>query len=154
MRCPKCGFDNPNDANYCINCGSKIEIDNSKICPKCGQKNCSDSVFCSACGNMLEYKEEIKQESETAQVKERANALNRIVLIFSIIGAAFTIIVISEYIALIGLTISTAALVILAIGLLTKNIKGSVKLSFALSIYGMIGNILWIVFLLWMLPFF
>ena len=25
MKCNKCGYDNPNDSNYCINCGEKLE---------------------------------------------------------------------------------------------------------------------------------
>ena len=38
MRCPKCGYENPNDSNFCISCGTKLEKqeDNTKVCKKCG----------------------------------------------------------------------------------------------------------------------
>ena len=65
MRCNKCGYNNPDDAKYCINCGRELENPSEKICPKCGAKNYTDSVFCSECGNMLEYK---KEEPKSEQV--------------------------------------------------------------------------------------
>ncbi|MBO4623489.1 MAG: zinc ribbon domain-containing protein [Bacilli bacterium] len=156
MRCDKCGFENPDDANYCINCGRKIEKTEpkvtEKICPKCGAKNYNDSVFCSECGNMLEYKKEEQKEELFVTKKESANAINRVCLILAIIGAAFTVISLKITLALVGLTISTVALIIIAIGLLTKKLKGSIKLAIGLGIYGFLGNIFWILFILFMLP--
>jgi len=31
MRCPSCNHDNPGDASFCEECGSKLEL----ICPAC-----------------------------------------------------------------------------------------------------------------------
>jgi predicted amidophosphoribosyltransferase len=32
MKCPKCQTDNPEEADFCIECGNPIEF----FCPKCG----------------------------------------------------------------------------------------------------------------------
>ncbi|NIT41723.1 MAG: zinc-ribbon domain-containing protein, partial [Gammaproteobacteria bacterium] len=32
MKCPKCQLENPDDAKFCIECGSTMEFH----CPKCG----------------------------------------------------------------------------------------------------------------------
>lgn len=159
MRCPKCGYENPSDANFCIACGEKLERHNNniKVCPNCGAKNYTDSVFCSVCGKMLESKEEtvnIEEPKSEIVKKEKANTLNKVALILSIVGAALTLVVIREEIALVGITVSTSAIVIIAIGLLAKKIQGSIKFTIALSIYGIIGHIIWLTFLLWMLPSF
>jgi class 3 adenylate cyclase/tetratricopeptide (TPR) repeat protein len=49
MTCPKCGFDNPEGAKYCNECGSKLEI----ACPECGKVNPLGSKFCNECGHDL-----------------------------------------------------------------------------------------------------
>lgn len=151
MRCNKCGYENPNDSNFCINCGSKLEKNNYKICPNCGAKNYSDAVFCSECGKMFETAQNTEENQIVIQ-KEQMNSFGRICLILSIIASSFTIIAFNVTLAVIGLTVSVATLVLLAIGLLTKKIKGSIKVSISLGIYSLIGNFIWIAFLIWMLP--
>ena len=49
MKCPKCQFDNPDDARFCNECGSKLEL----VCTKCGKANPPSSKFCNACGHNL-----------------------------------------------------------------------------------------------------
>ena len=49
MKCPKCQFENPEDAKFCLECGEKIEI----ACPQCGKKIPSGAKFCSECGQKL-----------------------------------------------------------------------------------------------------
>ena len=35
MKCPKCHFDNPEVASFCVECGERLE----NKCPKCGFNN-------------------------------------------------------------------------------------------------------------------
>lgn len=35
MKCPKCHFANPEEMQFCVECGGKLEIN----CPKCGCGN-------------------------------------------------------------------------------------------------------------------
>ena len=49
MQCPKCRFENPESAKFCVECGNKIEI----ICPKCSSVNSPSFKFCSECGQKL-----------------------------------------------------------------------------------------------------
>jgi class 3 adenylate cyclase/tetratricopeptide (TPR) repeat protein len=49
MKCPKCQFENPKSAKFCVECGGKLEI----ICPSCGFSNSSSFKFCGECGHNL-----------------------------------------------------------------------------------------------------
>jgi len=49
MRCPECKFDNREGAMFCIECGTKLEIN----CSKCNHVNPPASKFCEACGTKL-----------------------------------------------------------------------------------------------------
>jgi hypothetical protein len=49
MKCPKCQFDNPSDAKFCNECGSKLEL----VCTQCSKSNTPGSKFCNACGHNL-----------------------------------------------------------------------------------------------------
>jgi class 3 adenylate cyclase/tetratricopeptide (TPR) repeat protein len=49
MKCPKCQFENQEDARFCNKCGSKLEIG----CPECGVTNLPGSSFCKGCGHKL-----------------------------------------------------------------------------------------------------
>jgi ribosomal protein L40E len=55
-KCPKCGAELADDAQFCVNCGAKQEA--ILKCPKCGHINKADSEFCTECGARL--KEEAK----------------------------------------------------------------------------------------------
>lgn len=50
--CDVCGHKNPKDAQFCMNCGSKVitEI----ICPSCDKKLSKNSKFCHHCGAKVE----------------------------------------------------------------------------------------------------
>ncbi len=47
MKCPKCGYDNREEAKFCNGCGSKLEL----ACPQCGSMNRPGSKFCDECGH-------------------------------------------------------------------------------------------------------
>jgi uncharacterized membrane protein YvbJ len=49
MQCPKCQFENVDEAQFCNECGSKLEIS----CPDCGKINPPGSKFCNECGQNL-----------------------------------------------------------------------------------------------------
>ena len=49
MKCPRCQFDNREEAKFCNECGHKLEL----ACPECGKMNPPDSRFCSGCGHNL-----------------------------------------------------------------------------------------------------
>jgi class 3 adenylate cyclase/tetratricopeptide (TPR) repeat protein len=49
MKCPKCQFENPEGAKFCVECGGKLEI----ICRKCGFGNSPRFKFCAECGHAL-----------------------------------------------------------------------------------------------------
>lgn len=49
MRCLSCGFENPEGAKFCNECGNRLEI----VCSKCGKTNLSSSEFCAECGQDL-----------------------------------------------------------------------------------------------------
>src|SRR2546421_1077485 len=48
MRCRECGHHNPDDANYCGNCGTRLVPE--VACPNCGRENPADLRFCPGCG--------------------------------------------------------------------------------------------------------
>ena len=54
MKCPKCQFENPKDAEFCIECGSALEY----RCPKCGSITPATGKFCKKCGHKLTAPEE------------------------------------------------------------------------------------------------
>lgn len=49
MKCPNCQFENVPGANFCNECGYKIEIS----CPACSKNNPPGSKFCNACGHNI-----------------------------------------------------------------------------------------------------
>lgn len=51
--CPKCGFQNPQIAKFCSNCGAPLQA-TGFACPKCGAKNPAGAKFCINCGAPLQ----------------------------------------------------------------------------------------------------
>ena len=49
MKCPKCQFENPEEAKFCGKCGEKLFL----ICPQCGSENTPGNNFCNECGHNL-----------------------------------------------------------------------------------------------------
>jgi len=59
MKCPKCQFENPEQARFCNECGNKLEL----ACPECGKVNPLGSKFCNECGQRLEEVVEAEKAS-------------------------------------------------------------------------------------------
>ncbi|MFC1896160.1 zinc ribbon domain-containing protein, partial [Thermodesulfobacteriota bacterium] len=49
MKCPKCGFENPEGTKFCGGCGTKLE----RTCPQCEHSNPPHFSFCGECGHNL-----------------------------------------------------------------------------------------------------
>jgi class 3 adenylate cyclase/tetratricopeptide (TPR) repeat protein len=49
MKCPKCQHQNPDDAKFCNECATKLEL----VCPECGKVNPLGSKFCNECAHSL-----------------------------------------------------------------------------------------------------
>jgi predicted ATPase/class 3 adenylate cyclase len=63
MKCPKCHFDNKEEASFCKKCGTKLEF----ACPSCGHPYEEDSLFCEQCGERL--KETVAEEREVPEAE-------------------------------------------------------------------------------------
>ena len=72
MKCPKCQFENPVEALFCMKCGAKLE----RKCSHCGTEFPEDALFCMKCGSRLVpqaapidgSQEEIALEAERRQL--------------------------------------------------------------------------------------
>jgi class 3 adenylate cyclase/predicted ATPase len=51
MRCPNCGFDNPEEMKFCGECGTPLQLQHR--CTRCGFENPPRFKFCGACGTPL-----------------------------------------------------------------------------------------------------
>jgi len=49
MKCPKCSFENPPQARFCIECGCRVEL----ACLQCGSVTPHPGRFCMECGASL-----------------------------------------------------------------------------------------------------
>lgn len=60
--CPNCNEVNPEDTNFCRNCGSRLGVKKAaaNVCKSCGAVNGPDTRFCGECGAKLE----VPQSSE------------------------------------------------------------------------------------------
>src|SRR5215471_3565479 len=46
MRCAVCGFENPEGAKFCQECGAR----HARVCQACGQEVATSAKYCSECG--------------------------------------------------------------------------------------------------------
>src|SRR5215510_5022024 len=51
MRCPDCGYDNPEEMKFCGECGTPLQLQHR--CARCGFENPPRFKFCGACGTPL-----------------------------------------------------------------------------------------------------
>jgi class 3 adenylate cyclase/tetratricopeptide (TPR) repeat protein len=58
MECSKCQFENPEEMQFCVKCGNKLEIN----CPECGFSNSPAFQFCGKCGH------DLSQSAETPAI--------------------------------------------------------------------------------------
>lgn len=65
MECPKCLAANDREAQYCLECGWKLE----RVCPSCGYAAPFGAKFCSECGGSLAGTD--TSTPSTAQIPER-----------------------------------------------------------------------------------
>jgi class 3 adenylate cyclase/tetratricopeptide (TPR) repeat protein len=59
MECPKCQFENPDEMQFCVECGNKLEIK----CPQCNFGNSPTFKFCGKCGQSLSLADEPSPKS-------------------------------------------------------------------------------------------
>ena len=58
MQCPQCQFENPDDSNFCLDCGQKLE----QKCPQCEKGLPVGAKFCNGCGHKLTGKSTLLRE--------------------------------------------------------------------------------------------
>jgi predicted ATPase/class 3 adenylate cyclase len=56
--CEHCGFQNPEKAKFCVECGTRVEI----RCQNCGKENPPTHKFCFECGGKLGKSTEVKDD--------------------------------------------------------------------------------------------
>lgn len=79
MKCEKCGFENLEEAVFCIKCGSRL--DGYIPCPKCGEYIPNDSIKCPHCGKAIPHKSEakIQKNEELSATKQKiSRVFNRV----------------------------------------------------------------------------
>lgn len=98
MLCTKCGYDNAEQAVYCIHCGHRL--DGQITCPHCKTLNPEEAKFCMACGKSLAEDAQPAEESIPApapQAQDKKKADWRKILKFcgggsAMLGILFTLI--------------------------------------------------------------
>ena len=63
MNCPSCGYDNPDRAKFCLECGDRF----AARCRSCGTDLPAGAKFCLECGTLAR---ESGQRASAAQVEE------------------------------------------------------------------------------------
>ncbi len=66
MQCLKCGFENEKEANFCLQCGERLEAE----CHKCGKILPLTAKFCNSCGQEL-INSTITKKTPSQSEKER-----------------------------------------------------------------------------------
>ena len=71
MKCPQCQTDTPEDANFCVECGTKLEF----ICPDCGSGNAPANKFCKNCG--LDLRKPAEASLQDLSMDEKLHKIQR-----------------------------------------------------------------------------
>ena len=67
MRCPSCGFENPDGLKFCNECGAPLRMP----CAQCGFANQPQAKFCGECGVSLSPQPPVLHRSTPAHLAER-----------------------------------------------------------------------------------
>jgi len=62
MQCPRCSAENPDQANFCLNCGARLTL----ACPKCGTELPPHARFCFSCGAQIATAETMGDRASAA----------------------------------------------------------------------------------------
>ena len=65
MRCSRCQFDNFPTMNFCVECGSRLDL----RCPQCGAETQPTFKFCGQCGAALEAPEPAREQAPIAKAQ-------------------------------------------------------------------------------------
>ena len=69
--CSDCGFENVDNAKFCVECGQKIEMKTENICLSCGIINPDGVKFCPECGqNLLDQTALNKSNNSSSNLSE------------------------------------------------------------------------------------
>ena len=71
MQCPECQFENPEDSNFCLECGQKLE----RKCAQCEKLLPVGAKFCNGCGHKLTGKSTPSQKE--LSFDEKINKIQR-----------------------------------------------------------------------------
>jgi len=66
MRCAGCGFENPEEMNFCIECAAPLK----HRCPSCGFESPPQTKFCGKCATALTGRQKAKKPS-SVQIKQK-----------------------------------------------------------------------------------
>ena len=97
MNCPKCNFDNEQDAIYCEKCGTKL-IEEKLVCPNCGTENNPNAKFCKRCGmNLNETEVVTKQAKPVTKTNNGPKVPVLKIIAVSLIGFALSFVLIGMF---------------------------------------------------------
>src|SRR5215510_2963269 len=71
MRCPSCGFDNPEGMKFCGECAAPLQ----NRCPQCGFENPPHFKFCGACATPLAPTRRERRKGEKAKKQSSVQSL-------------------------------------------------------------------------------
>lgn len=96
-KCSNCGFENTDDSNFCTNCGSALESNETVIkrCSFCGAENTPESKFCIKCGASIVdtetsviFNSNVSNKNDNFNNVQKSSTLNNVGMILGIISVA------------------------------------------------------------------
>lgn len=81
MKCPACQHENPDEFNFCMNCGSALRYS----CPNCGVPIRAGARFCDSCGASLMAATKAESADDTPTSRVLWKAFIRFVAAFAIV---------------------------------------------------------------------